>query len=60
MAAAYHLVSVRAASDVAAQRRPTESGIDGRLDDAISQLTQEEIQWRRTKSPPAELGGYAS
>jgi len=60
MAAAYHLVSARAASDVGAQRGPTEAGIDGRLDDAISHLTQEEIQWRRTKFPPAELGGCAS
>jgi hypothetical protein len=42
LAAAYHLVSVRAASDVGAQRRCTEAGIDGRLDDAISDLTQEE------------------
>jgi hypothetical protein len=60
MAAAYHLVSVRAASDVGAQRRRTKAGIDGRLDDAISNLTQEENRWRRKKFPPAELGGCAS
>jgi hypothetical protein len=60
IAAAYHLVSVHAASDLGAQRRRTEAGIDARLDDSISDLTQEEIQWRRTKFPSAELGGCAS